>query len=84
MFLFARNNAGSLNDYGACRIYECDIYNNNQIVRSFHPVRRKSDGVLGMYDSITGGFYTNSGSGSFVAGPTISAPVEVPLYNRWV
>ena len=37
----------------------------------FHgiPVRRNSDGVLGMCDMVTGNFFTNSGTGDFVAGP---------------
>ena len=66
------------------RLYWFQITDNNSTVRSMYPVRRKSDGVLGMYDSITGGFYTNSGSGSFIAGPVVLAPVEIPLYNRWI
>ena len=32
------------------------------------PVRRY-DGVLGMFDKVTGGFFANSGTGSFAAGP---------------
>ncbi len=31
--------------------------------------QRLSDGVLGMLDKENGVFYTNNGSGSFVAGP---------------
>ena len=38
------------------------------IVRDFVPVRRDSDGVLGMYDFISGTFFENNGSGTFVAG----------------
>ncbi len=33
------------------------------------PARRNSDGVLGMYDMVTGQFFTNSGTGEFIAGP---------------
>jgi hypothetical protein len=35
-------------------------------------VRRKSDNVLGLYDRLSATFYTNSGSGTFEAGPTLS------------
>lgn len=80
--LFARNVNGGINDIGACRIYECDIYESGVLQRSFHPAKRKSDGVVGMYDSITGGFYANAGSGSWLTGPRIYKE-PIPRYNRW-
>lgn len=65
---------------GAIRLYYCDIYKDGSLQRSFHPVRRKSDGAIGLLDSITGGFY----SSSFSAGPTIYPKQQIPMYNRWV
>ena len=50
-------------------VYNCKIYDNDTLVRDFVPARRNSDSVLGMYDTVTQTFYTNAGSGSFVAGP---------------
>ncbi len=38
------------------------------------PARRDSDGVLGMYDLVSGTFLTNSGTGNFIAGPMIYMP----------
>ena len=37
----------------------------------FHgvPARRNSDGVLGMYDIVSQTFFTNRGTGTFIAGP---------------
>ena len=32
------------------------------------PVKRNRDNVLGLYDLVTHKFYTNTGTGSFVAG----------------
>lgn len=55
---------------GKLKIYECTIYDDNTLVRNFIPARRNSDGVLGMYDAANGAFYTNAGSGSFIAGPS--------------
>lgn len=40
----------------------------NIIIHDFVPVKRKSDGVLGFYDKITGKFCTNEGTGTFTAG----------------
>ena len=58
------------NTYGL--MYYAKIYDNTDtLVRDFVPVRRNSDGVLGMCDMVTGNFFTNSGTGEFVAGPAI-------------
>ena len=63
------------------KLYYCDIYKDGVLQRSFHPVRRKKDGAIGLLDSVYGGFY----SSSFSAGPRISdAMKEIPAYNRWV
>lgn len=37
------------------------------------PVRRDSDGAIGMYDGVSGTFVANSGTGDFVAGPVVGA-----------
>lgn len=44
----------------------------NGILRyKFIPVRRNTDNAVGMYDTVSGTFFGNAGSGSFVAGPAI-------------
>ena len=53
------------------KIYSAKLYDNNELVRNMIPARRDSDGVLGMYDSITGTFFTNAGTGTFTAGPAV-------------
>jgi len=53
------------------RVYSVKISNNANIVRDFIPVRRNSDGVLGMYDTVTNTLFTNAGTGTFIAGPEI-------------
>lgn len=49
------------------RIYSCKITEGTTLVRNFVPVKRKSDGVLGMYDIVTDTLFTNAGTGSFTA-----------------
>ena len=56
------------------RIYNIKITENTSIVRDFIPARRNSDGVLGMYDTVTNTFFTNAGTGEFIAGPIVYLP----------
>lgn len=58
-------------ELGLGRLYYCRFYDNNNLIRDFIPARRKSDNVVGLYDKLNNVFYTNSGSGSFVAGNNI-------------
>lgn len=56
---------------GACRIYSFEMTRGVNTTLNMLPARRISDGVLGMYDTVGDSFYTNSGSGTFVAGPVV-------------
>ncbi len=47
------------------------IENDGRVVFDGVASRRKSDGALGMYDNVSGNFFTNAGSGNFIAGPDI-------------
>ena len=38
------------------RIYYCEIYDNDILVRNYIPVMRESDGVCGFYDTVNGTF----------------------------
>ena len=74
MVLFLANRgtyvSGSRTEY--LRIYSYEVWNSgDELIQNFIPARRDSDGVLGMYDSITGTFFTNAGTGTFVAGPAV-------------
>ena len=44
-------------------------YESNILVRNFVPCYRKSDNIIGMYDTITRTFYTNKGTDTFIKGP---------------
>lgn len=59
-------------DYkGVTRIHYLDIYSYGVIRNTFVPAKRNSDNELGLYDTLNNEFYTNSGTGSFIAGPEI-------------
>ena len=73
MWLFAKiSGYGTMDIQGSYqRHYRDTIYSSGELVRDFIPARRDSDSVLGMYDLVTDTFYTNAGSGSFIAGPDV-------------
>lgn len=70
-FLFCRNVGGVATGLGAIRFYIFKIYDNDTLVRNFVPCYRKSDSVIGMYDTVSGNFLTNAGSGTFLKGSDV-------------
>lgn len=50
------------------KLYFLKMTENGVLVRDFVPVKRKSDGVIGMYDTIGGKFYTSPNGVSFTGG----------------
>lgn len=56
---------------GVCRIYSFEMTRGANTTLNMLPTRRIADGVLGMYDTAGGQFFTNSGSGTFTAGPVV-------------
>ena len=76
----APNDAGCL---GKMEFYYCRIYNEDTIVRNFIPCYSTKEvldvnnkecaiGTKGMYDTVEGKFYTNQGTGEFIAGPDVN------------
>ena len=54
----------------AGELYYFRAYQNDILVRNFIPARNSS-GVVGMYDTVSGQFFTNQGMGEFIAGPDL-------------
>ena len=67
-YLFGYNLNGSRGYPTPCKMYMFRVYGENGLLRDFVPAKRKSDGTIGMYDSVTNGFFANVGNGSFEAG----------------
>ncbi len=49
------------------------------LLRDFVPCKRVSDGVLGMYDAVSGTFFTNKGTGTFLSAPLT---YTIPILNN--
>lgn len=72
MLLGAYSAQGSAGYFFYCKLYNFQIEVDNVLVRNFIPCKRKSDNVLGLFDSVNKVFYTNAGSGTFGAGPSVT------------
>ena len=73
--LFAYNDNGSVYDFAKARIYSCQIYNNEVLVRDYIPVMR-NDGVCGLWDKIENKFYMSANGNNFIGKIDIS---ELPI-----
>lgn len=82
MYLFGVNTSGAVNSaqLGALRMYSCSIYDNDILVRYYIPCT-SSTGAVGLYDTVSGVFYTNVGTGSFTAGADVAPKPET---DEWV
>lgn len=69
MYLFSFRRSTGNAGVSSIRLYGCQILEGSTLVRNFIPAKRANDSVLGLYDTVNGVFYTNTGSGSFIAGP---------------
>ena len=68
-YLFARNNNNTAGNFLSCRIFSYEIVQDGVKVLNLVPCRRNSDSELGMYDLVSGQFFTNQGTGDFTPGP---------------
>lgn len=83
LYLFGWNLNGSLNGSLIGRIYECSIYDNGKLVRSFVPWRDEN-GNVGMYDTLNSKFYANGSTGKFTPGPVIGEESQKDPFWRFM
>lgn len=65
--LFGNNNNGTTTTCSSARLYSCQIYDNETLVRDFVPCVSPT-GDVGLFDVVTQQFYGNAGTGLFIAG----------------
>lgn len=68
MCLMACNTNGEIAGFITGRLYTCQIYDNDKLVRDYVPVKHKTSGVIGLYDRANSVFYANAGDGEFIEG----------------
>ena len=74
LLLFNLNSSGGgVSQYAATKsqMFSAVITNGSNIVFNGVPAKRDSDGVIGVYDTVSDRFLTNAGTGTFTAGPEI-------------
>lgn len=67
--------AGNKHNQSTVRTFTAAIDDGNTVKRNFIPCYRNSDNKPGMYDTMTGTFYTNAGSGEFSVGPAVTCSI---------
>ena len=65
--IFIGNTSGE-NRFDQARFFNVNIVSGGAVIMNLVPAQRNSDGVVGMYDMVTGAFFTNAGTGTFTAG----------------
>lgn len=69
MFIWVRiHNTSGVKDIAKGKIWLLNINDNGKPIRKFIPVKRKSDGVIGMYDLVGRKFYTSPNGVAFTGG----------------
>ena len=71
LFNYSVSDGSASNNYMYGKMYGAKIYNNGTLIRNFVPAKNAS-GVVGMYDTVSGQFFTNQGEGSFIAGDPVA------------
>lgn len=66
LYVCACNKGGSAVYHSGIRIYSLKIYEKGIMVRNYIPVKRNSDGVYGLWDSVNSKFYPSNSSTNFV------------------
>lgn len=67
-YLGALNNIGSASAYANAKYLKFDVIRGGLKIIDLVPAKRMSDGAIGMIDKISGQWYGNSGTGTFIGG----------------
>ena len=73
-FVFEKGAFTRWNNHASVRFYSFKVRRGGKLVCHIVPVRRASDGTLGVYDRVAGTFYANAGSGAFGVRRTRETP----------
>lgn len=81
LYLFAQNYNGSPRFGDTRRIAYFQYYDKNgTLICDLYPCYRKSDGVIGMYDTVSKTLFTNAGTGAFGKGADVCG--DTPKYTN--
>ena len=72
IMLFCREGRNGYERFITMNLYGFEMYEGTTPVRKMIPCYRKSDSEIGMYDTVSGTFYTNSGTDTFTKGNDVN------------
>ena len=70
--IFALHHDDGCVDPGIVDLYSFKIYENDTLVKEYIPCFRKSDNVIGLYETVNEEFLTNDGTDTFSKGPNVT------------
>ena len=77
LYLFCLNGNGTAGYYSHFALEYLQITQGESVIHDYVPCYRKADNVAGLYDLVTGTFYTNAGTGSFTVGANVGGNIEI-------
>ena len=76
LFTSGDNNIVGFTAKSKAKLYSCQIYDNDILVRDYIPALRE-DGIAGLYDAVSDAFYPSEGSSNFLYGETKKKTIAV-------
>lgn len=70
LYLLACHFDSYANYFASAKLFSCKIYEGRKLVRDFIPCKNAA-GTVGLWDDANGKFYTNAGTGTFIAGEVV-------------
>lgn len=83
MFLLALNDVGTAKYFLSAKLYSCQIYDGNTLVRDFIPIKTTTN-IYGLWDNVNKVLYKNAGTGAFTGGPAITLTGWHKIKGVWV
>ena len=71
LWVFALNNGGSLFGGALMKLYYLKIWDNDELIRDYIPVKNILNDRICLYDKVEGKYYYNLGPGEFIAGGVV-------------
>ena len=83
MFLLALNDVGTAKYFLSAKLYSCQIYDGNTLVRDFIPIKTTTN-IYGLWDKVNKVFYKNAGTGAFIGGPAVTLTGWHKIKGMWI
>ena len=81
LYIFGVNNSNTLDPFvDTTKLYSCKIYDEDELVRDYIPMYRKSTKEYGLWDRVEEKFYTSPNGVKFTGGERVIADADDNIY----